>query len=69
MYSPPNTLLKIATGDSGVAQNKAEVDVFTNPKTKQIVATIFDFAKDYSWLSSELVNPFDSPRADHQFDA
>lgn len=54
-------VLKIATGASGVSQNKAEVSVFTNPKTKPIVATIFDFAKDYSWLSSELVNPFDTP--------
>jgi hypothetical protein len=39
----------------GVAQNKAEVDIFTNPKLKPIFAQIYDFDKNYRWVKSELV--------------
>jgi len=42
---------------SGAAQNKTEVDFYTNPKTKQVCAKIFDFDPDYEWLISELVRP------------
>ena len=40
---------------SGIAQNEAEVDVYTNPLTKPIVAKIFDFDPDYLYIVSELV--------------
>ena len=52
-------VLKVANCNAGVAQNKAEVDVFTNPLTKGFVAAIYDFDPKYAWLSSELVVPFE----------
>jgi hypothetical protein len=48
-------VLKRALNLKGLAQNHAEVDVYTNPKTKPLVAKIYDFAPDYSWVVSELV--------------
>jgi hypothetical protein len=53
-----NYALKIAINPKGVAQNEAELDVYTNPKTKGIVAKIFDYDKDYHWIVSEIVKPF-----------
>lgn len=41
--------------EAGVAQNKAEVDVYTDPKTRDAVAKIFDFDPEYRWLISEAV--------------
>lgn len=38
----------------GIAQNKAEVEVWTNPKTKSVAAKIFDFdGEEYEWLVME----------------
>jgi len=39
----------------GIAQNKEEVDIFTNPKIKPIVAKIYNFSNDFTWLASEAV--------------
>ena len=54
-------VLKIAVNNNrhevGLAQNKTEVDFYTNPKTKQVCAKIFDFDPNYEWLISELVKP------------
>lgn len=50
----------IETGGAGIAQNKAEVDVYTNPKTKPICAKIFDFDPEFRWVISELVRPITS---------
>lgn len=44
----------------GKAQNQEEVNMFTNPKTKPIIAAVYDAADDYSWLISEIVKPFKS---------
>jgi len=52
--------LKIARNDKGVAQNEAEVDTFTNPQTKNVVAKVQSFDPDYNWMISDLVKPFDS---------
>lgn len=43
----------------GYAQNEAEVNVFTDPATKNIVSKIYDYDPKYSWLISELVRPFE----------
>jgi hypothetical protein len=51
------TVLKVAINEKGLAQNEAEVDVFTNPKSKLIVAKIHKADKDYKWVISDLVNP------------
>jgi hypothetical protein len=52
-------VLKIAHDPmKGTAQNEAELDTFTNPLTKPIVARIFDYDKNYKWIVSEVVRPF-----------
>ena len=53
-----NSVLKVALlgvdWRRGFAQNKAEVDIWTNPKTKTVAARIFDFdGKRYEWLIME----------------
>jgi hypothetical protein len=48
-------VLKLALDVKGIAQNRTEVNIFTNPKTKPIVARIFDTASDYTWIVSEAV--------------
>lgn len=47
-------VLKLAKNQKGVAQNQGEVEVYTNPKTKRIVAKIADMGDDYAWIVSEL---------------
>jgi hypothetical protein len=50
-------ILKLAKNAAGLDQNQAEVDVFTNPSTKDVVARIFDYDSQNKWLVSELVKP------------
>jgi hypothetical protein len=50
-------VLKFAQGERGLAQNEAEVDLFTNPAVKPFITKIFDYEEDYNWLISELVRP------------
>jgi hypothetical protein len=60
-------VLKIALDQKGLAQNEAEVDVYTNPKTKAIVTKIVNYDdKNYNWLVSEMVDPLVNPK---QFEA
>lgn len=44
--------------DKGLAQNRIEVDVWTDPRTKPIVTEVYDFDDQYRWLISEVVRPF-----------
>lgn len=57
-------VLKIATSDKGLGQNEAEVDVFTNPKSKPIVTRIYDYDPNYFWIISELIRPFENDKTD-----
>ena len=50
-------VVKVALGKKGLAQNEAEADAFTNPKSKPIIAKIVVADDDFKWLVSELVNP------------
>lgn len=60
-------VLKVAGGNRadiniGLAQNEAEVQAYTNPKTdKDIVPRIYDYHPEYFWLISEQVMPYESP--------
>lgn len=66
----PGLVLKVArprpvgnvredSGDAvGMEANRAEVDVFTHPDTKPVVAAIRDFDPGYKWLLSEEVSGF-----------
>ncbi|MFA6049704.1 MAG: hypothetical protein WC761_00635 [Candidatus Paceibacterota bacterium] len=56
-------VLKLAFGEkyeAGKAQNEAEVELTTNPRIKPVLAMVYDFAPDYSWLISEITRPFKS---------
>lgn len=59
-----NKVLKLAKnisgGDKGRAQNKLEVETFTNPKAKAVVAKIYDYDPAYNWIISEITRPFKS---------
>ena len=55
-----NDVIKIARpdrSDRGVSQNKAEVDIFTDPKTKPVCATVKSSDDDYRWIVSERIEP------------
>jgi hypothetical protein len=49
--------LKIALNAKGIAQNETELDVFTNPKSKKVVAKIYGADDEFRWLISDLVKP------------
>lgn len=54
-------VLKIAQNSQrGVAQNKAEVQGYNNPKMKQFVAKVFDHDARFIYLVSELVRELDT---------
>lgn len=45
--------------DKGVAQSHAEVELYTDPKVKPVLANIYEMADDYTWLISEPVRTFE----------
>lgn len=53
-------VLKIATNAKGLAQNETELSVYTNPKSRSIVAKIYDYDPGSRWLVSDLVKPVTS---------
>lgn len=53
-------VLKIALNEKGIAQNQAELDVFTNPQSQQVVAKVYAYDPKYQWLISDLVKPIDN---------
>ena len=52
--------LKIALNNKGIGQNEAELDVYTNPATKRIIAKIYAADERDMWLVSDLVKPITS---------
>ena len=52
--------LKIAINEKGLAQNEAEVDVYTNPQSRPIVARIYSSGDANQWLIADLVKPLDN---------
>ena len=53
-----NKVLKIAINKKGIDQNLAELDVFTNPATKPMVAKVQDYDPEYRWLVADSVRIF-----------
>jgi len=49
------------SSDAGIAQNRAEVDVYTDSRTKPVVAAVYDADPDYRWILSEAVRALSSP--------
>lgn len=53
--------LKIAVNKRGLAQNKAELSVYTNPQTKPMIASIRDYEDtEYRWLIADVVRPIET---------
>lgn len=50
-----HSVIKAAANKRGLLQNEAEVEIYTNPLYKPLVAKIFDFDPNYRWLVSEPV--------------
>lgn len=48
--------------ERGYLQNRAEIDLFTHPQARPILAEIFDFADDYSWLICEAAQTLKNTR-------
>lgn len=56
--SPEDPVFKESV-EKGLAQNEAEVEIFTNPKLKPVVVPIVDFDhQNYSWVIAEAVKEF-----------
>jgi hypothetical protein len=60
-------VLKIAMNTAGIAQNEAELDVFTHNQDNALVTKIFDYAPDLKWIISEIVKEFDSEQEFEKF--
>lgn len=62
-------VLKIAINESGLLQNAAELETFTNPKTKKVVAKIYSYGESaddpnkINWLLSEGVKPISTKQS------
>jgi len=54
-------VLKIARNKKGIAQNEAEVDVYTNPKSKPVVAKVYSSDPEYMWVIADVVQPLHEP--------
>lgn len=55
-------VLKIAKNEWGIAQNKAELELFTHSANNSLATKIFDYSPDYKWIVSEIVKPFENRR-------
>lgn len=55
-------VLKVAHNQLGIAQNAAEVEIYTNPYSKPIAAKIIEYGKGYIWIISEIVKPINDIR-------
>lgn len=53
--------------DAGIAQNRAEADMFTDPATRDVIARILDFDPEYRWLISESVRTIDESEFEREF--
>jgi len=50
-------VLKIARNPKGIDQNKAEIQVYTEPATADVAAGIYDADDEGRWVISDLVKP------------
>lgn len=53
-------VLKVALNPKGLAQNRAEVQVYTDPATADTAAAIHDADEEGRWLISDVVRPLSS---------
>ena len=55
-------VLKLAKTTKGIGQNEAEVSVYTDPATTDVVAKIHDADSSSRWIISDMVRPLTSER-------
>lgn len=56
-----NKVLKLAqpnAHEKGLAQNELEVETFTNPKMRPVLAAIYEYDPKYLWVVAEITRPF-----------
>ena len=58
----PKKVLKIARNEKGIAQNAAELEVYTDPATREVAAKIYDTDGDGKWIIADLVRPIVDPK-------
>lgn len=54
-------VLKIALNEKGLAQNKAELEVYTDPATADMAAKIYDTDENNRWIIADIVRPLTNP--------
>lgn len=59
-------VVKVALNEKGIGQNRAEVDVYTNPESQPVVAKVFDAHSQYLWVIAEVVRPI---KATNEFES
>jgi hypothetical protein len=59
-------VLKVAFNEKGTAQNEAEVKVYSNPQTREIVTTIHDNDPEFRWIVADIVRPMSSEPEFHR---
>lgn len=58
----PKKVLKIARNEKGIAQNQAELQVYTDPATADAAAKIYDADSQGRWIIADLVRPLTNPQ-------
>lgn len=53
-------VIKIAMNSQGIAQNKAEIETYTDPEAKPLMAKIFDYHDKFLWLEVEHLQKVDN---------
>lgn len=57
----PKKVLKIAKNEKGIAQNEAELQVYTDPATMDVAARIHEADVESRWIVADLVRPLTNP--------
>ena len=61
VYAADNKrVVKLAKGAKGRAQNKAELDAYTNLSLVPVFAEVYDSAPDFTWIESEITRQLNS---------
>lgn len=52
-----NRVVKLARNNKGLAQNNLEAFAGNDPQVERILATVWDYAEDFSWVVADKVEP------------
>jgi predicted ABC-type ATPase len=54
-----NRVVKIARNNKGIEQNKLEASAGRDPQVERILASVWEFADDFSWVVADKVEPLE----------